>query len=213
MVMPSDQNTKRDSARIRHLSSAYRLPPAIIKDALKQVTAWGSPDPWGEVDDRLVEDEIIDLQYPMPDEYATGWHHACSVIAAVDEQWTAVTDEMADEDLPSSYGDMQDYAAVEVDRLRVARLLKCLAGNPDPGMRIELWLWQWRGRRDCCKCACDLSWHDGSMTSTALARLLFDLASIKAVRQYIATKQRMHDADHRICLMDPVMRRLIGGAS
>ena len=137
----------------------------------------------GELQSRLDDPEVDDLENARPEAHKAGWLSACDKISAVDAAWSAVPDDAPEKDFPPNIGSMLEYAESEVERLREARKLAYLIRSEwTDESRCELWTW--RGRKDCCSSCCRLLHIDNDIPSAELGRILRKNNSSAKAKQF-----------------------------
>ncbi len=140
-------------------------------------------DAKGELQSRLDDPEVDDLENARPEAHKAGWLSACVKISAVDAAWSAVPDDAPEEDFPPNVGSLLKYAENEVNRLRQERKLAYLIRSEwTDESRCELWTW--RGREDCCWSCCRLLDIDNDIPSIDLAKILRKHNSSAKAKQF-----------------------------
>ena len=154
----------------------------------------------GELQFRLDDPEIDDIENSRPEAYKNGWRSACEKIAGVDAAFDELPAFVPDDDIPPSIGDLWEYAENEVERMRNERKLAFMTRREwTDESRCEHWTW--RGRESCCRCACRLLDVDNDIPSPDLAKILRRNNDGQKMYAFITERRTIADADHRLCVI------------
>lgn len=139
----------------------------------------------GELQSRLDDPEVDDMENSRPDAYKIGWRSACDKIAVVDASFDALPDFVADHEIPPTVGCLLEYAENEVERLRSERKLAFLTRRTwSDENRCEHWTW--KGRESCCWAACRyLDRVDNDIPSIDLSKILRKHSSVQKMNKFI----------------------------